>query len=97
MKNFKKIKLYHYPLSRSMRVAWLLNEMKIPFELKSMKLLEGEGMQPEFLKLNPNHAVPVIEYQIDGEEKENIMLFFFFFFEKISVLFEKLGSKAVQY
>jgi glutathione S-transferase len=62
--------LYHYPLSRSVRVRMLLIELGIPHELVRVDLLKGEGMTPEFLALNPNHAVPVLQLTYaDGQQQ----------------------------
>ncbi|KAA1194347.1 glutathione S-transferase family protein [Pseudohalioglobus sediminis] len=56
------LKLYHFPMSRSARVKWLLHELvDDAFELETMRLYEGQQYQPDFLKRNPNHAVPVLE------------------------------------
>jgi len=61
--------LYHYPLSRSVRALWLLNELNVPCEVRRVKLMMGEGLAPEFMALNPNHAVPVLTYTTaDGKE-----------------------------
>lgn len=62
--------LYHYPLSRSVRVRMLLLELGIPHDLIRVDLLKGEGMSPKFLALNPNHAVPVLQLKYtDGQEQ----------------------------
>ena len=54
--------LYHYPLSRSARVKFLLHELcGDDFETVKVDMLKGEGMSPAFLAKNPNHAVPVLE------------------------------------
>ena len=62
--------LYHYPLSRSVRVRMLLIELGIPHEVEQVDLMRGEAMRPEFLERNPNHAVPVLHliYE-DGREQ----------------------------
>ena len=66
--NIQHIKLYHFPLSRSARVKWLLHELlDDAFEVEVMGLYEGQQYQPESLLRNPNHAVPVLEItQDDG-------------------------------
>lgn len=48
----------------------LLIELDIPHELIRVDLLKGEGMSPEYLALNPNHAVPVLKLKYaDGQEQ----------------------------
>jgi glutathione S-transferase len=66
--NIQHIKLYHFPMSRSARVKWLLHELlDEAFDVEVMRLYEGEQYQPENLLRNPNHAVPVLEItQDDG-------------------------------
>ena len=60
--SIKSVKLYHYPLSRSARVKFLLHEIYGDnFEYVFMDMLKGAGRTPEFLMKNPNHAVPVLD------------------------------------
>ena len=63
--------LYHYPLSRSARVKWLLHEMRgEDFETRRVALRQGEQFTSEFLAKNPNHAVPVLTVTYaDGSEQ----------------------------
>ena len=63
--------LYHYPLSRSARVKWLLHEMRGEgFETRRVALRQGEQFTSEFLAKNPNHAVPVLTVTYaDGSEQ----------------------------
>lgn len=35
--------------------------LKIPYELKEVNTLKGDNRKPEFLKINPQHNVPVIK------------------------------------
>lgn len=65
----RRVKLYHFPMSRSARVKWLLHELfEDDFDVELMALYEGQQYQAESLKRNPNHAVPVLELSLsDGE------------------------------
>lgn len=57
--------LYHFPYSQhARRIVSLLEECDIPYQLKHVAMDQGEHMSSGFLKLNPNHQVPVLE---DGE------------------------------
>jgi glutathione S-transferase len=58
------VTLYHSPQSRSVRPRWLLEELGIPYELKSLNLQNQDQKRPEYLKLNPNGAVPTL---VDGD------------------------------
>ena len=57
------ITLYHTTDARSFRALWLLEEMKQPYELKSM-VFPPRATTPEYLKINPTGAVPTMH---DGE------------------------------
>jgi len=69
------VTLYHYPLSRSVRPLIALHEAEIPFHLRTIQLMKGEAYSDEFLKLNPNHAVPVLTLRLvkDGDSQEVVM------------------------
>lgn len=57
--------LYHFPYSQhARRVVSLLEEAKIPYEIRNVAMMEGEHMSPEYLQINPNHKVPVLD---DGD------------------------------
>ena len=50
--------LYHSAQSRSIRPRWVLEEIGVPYELVRLNLQAGEQRTPEYLKINPNGAVP---------------------------------------
>jgi glutathione S-transferase len=56
------ITLYASPHSpNSRKVHWALEEMGVPYTYKNVDLMKREQKQPDFLKLNPNGRVPVID------------------------------------
>jgi glutathione S-transferase len=56
------IKLYGFPLSGNTRRAhWALEELGLRYEYKKIDLVAGDQKRPEFLALNPNGRVPVID------------------------------------
>jgi glutathione S-transferase len=58
----RNLKLYHYPATRSARAKWMLHEVVgDAFEVEIVGLYEGVQYGQEFLRLNPNHGVPVLE------------------------------------
>ena len=68
--SIKSVKLYHYPLSRSARVKWLLHELLDEFETERVALMQGAHYSEDFLAKNPNHAVPVLDIDFeDGTSK----------------------------
>lgn len=58
------MKLFEFAPTRSIRVRWTLQELEIPFEAEEIRLMEGDQLRPEFLKLNPAAKLPVL---VDGE------------------------------
>jgi len=57
------ITLWGGQTSRSIRVAWLLEEMELPYHLRQVDMLAAE-LDPEFLAINPADYIPAIQ---DGE------------------------------
>jgi glutathione S-transferase len=56
----KKMKLYEFAPTRSIRVRWMLQELGVDFESIAVNLMAGEHRHPEFLKINPAGKVPVL-------------------------------------
>jgi glutathione S-transferase len=56
-------RLYNAPQSTcSQRVRFVLNAKGLPFEEVRLKLLQGDQLKPEYLKLNPNGVVPTLDH-----------------------------------
>jgi len=55
------LKLYGSARSRGLRSLWMLGELGIPYEHKDYLPRSAETKTPEFLALNPNARVPVID------------------------------------
>ena len=49
---------------RGFRVVWLLEEMGLPYRLRSVDLLKGAEHDPEFLSVNPAGFIPALQ---DGD------------------------------
>jgi len=57
--------LFHFPYSQhARRVVSLLEENQIPYQLQHVAMDKGEHMSSDFLAINPNHQVPVLQ---DGD------------------------------
>jgi glutathione S-transferase len=57
------MRLYYHPLSsNARRVLMTARHLGIDLELVLVDLAQGAQNRPEFLKLNPNHRVPVLEH-----------------------------------
>jgi glutathione S-transferase len=57
------LKLYEFPPTRSIRVRWMLQELRVPFEAVYVDPSIGELRSPAFLALNPAGKLPVL---VDG-------------------------------
>lgn len=58
------LKLYHTPLTRSMRVKWVLEELKLSYseiELPWRQVMRGRHKTPEYLEKHPLGQIPVLE------------------------------------
>ena len=49
---------------RGFRVVWLLEEMRVPYQLRRVDLLTGVENDPEFLAINPAGFIPAL---VDGD------------------------------
>lgn len=57
------MRLFYHPASTcSRRVLMTAHHLEIKVNLVLVDLFKGEQNSPEFLKLNPNHRVPVLEH-----------------------------------
>lgn len=58
------MKFFFHPSPNPMKVALLLEELQVPYELIGVDTFRGEQHQPAFLKINPNAKVPALQ---DGD------------------------------
>lgn len=56
--------LWHVPLSRSMRVRWLLEEIGCDYELRELSFFDKSMRQPPYSDIHPAGRVPAL--QVDG-------------------------------
>jgi len=72
------MKLYDFlPSGNGYKVRLLLSQLGIPFTLVEKDIMKGETRTPEFLALNPNGRIPVLELD-DGRrlsESDAIMCY----------------------
>jgi glutathione S-transferase len=59
-----KLKIYGVAQSRTSRVLWLVQELGIDYEHVPVSFSSGELRKPEYLALNPNARIPIIQ---DGD------------------------------
>ena len=60
------MKLYYARDSRAVRVAWLLEELNVEYEIKKFDLGSKEMRSPDYLEIHPMGRVPTLE---DGPVK----------------------------
>jgi glutathione S-transferase len=57
------ITLYHASPSRSSIVLWMLEELGQPYDIKLLKLSEGDNLKPDYLAVNPMGKVPALAHR----------------------------------
>ncbi|MFT5701752.1 MAG: glutathione S-transferase [Desulforhopalus sp.] len=68
-----KLILYYAPIACSLVPYITLTEAAAEFELRTINMSKAQNLEPEFLKYNPKHKVPVLV--IDGEPlTENVAI-----------------------
>lgn len=71
MTTIERIKLFHYPASRSARVKWMLHELLgDDFDVEKVPLYDADQYGDAFLAMNPNHAVPTLELSLADGSKQ---------------------------
>lgn len=58
------MKLYFAPDTRAVRIAWLLEELGLPYDLHRMTLGDKAMRSPDYLAINPMGRVPTL---VDGD------------------------------
>jgi len=55
------IRLYTAATPNGKKISIALEELGLPYEVRRVNLQAEEQLKPEFLALNPNHKIPVID------------------------------------
>ena len=58
-----ELTLYHASPSRSSVVLWMLEELGQPYDVKLIRLSEGENLKPDYLAINPMGKVPALAHR----------------------------------
>lgn len=54
------IELYYWPTPNGKKVTILLEECGLEYKVTPVSISRGDQFAPDFLKLNPNHRMPVM-------------------------------------
>jgi len=54
------IELHYWPTPNGKKVTILLEELGLPYKITPVNIQQGAQFSPEFLKMNPNHRMPVM-------------------------------------
>jgi glutathione S-transferase len=57
-----ELTLYHAAPSRSSITLWMLEELGEPYDIKLIKLSDGENLKPDYLAVNPMGKVPALKH-----------------------------------
>jgi GST-like protein len=55
------IRLHTWTTPNGRKISIALEELGLPYEVRRVDLGKNEQLTPEFLNLNPNHKIPVLE------------------------------------
>ena len=53
--------LYYSPGTRAERVRWILDELDLDYQIKTIDLFEGEGQRPDYLAIHPLGQLPALK------------------------------------
>lgn len=59
--NSERIRLHFAPGTRAVRVRWLLEELRVPYELNVVDLWRGAHKRNDYLQIHPLAKVPALE------------------------------------
>ena len=59
------LRLHTWTTPNGRKISIALEELGLPYEVRPVNLGKNEQLTPEFLALNPNHKIPVLE---DGDQ-----------------------------
>ncbi len=54
------IEVYYWPTPNGHKIVIALEELGLPYEIKSVNIGRGEQFQPDFLAISPNNRMPAI-------------------------------------
>ncbi len=61
------IKLYFFPSPNGVKIAIMLEECELPYQLVPVDITKGEQFSSEFLSISPNNKIPVLKDSEGGD------------------------------
>ncbi len=62
------IDFHYWPTPNGWKVSILLEELGIPYEVRSVNIGKGDQFKPEFLAISPNNRMPaIVDHNVDGD------------------------------
>ncbi|MBZ0218071.1 MAG: glutathione S-transferase N-terminal domain-containing protein [Fimbriimonadaceae bacterium] len=83
----KPIDLYYWPTPNGWKVSIMLEECKLPYQVKLVDITKGEQFDPAFLEISPNNRMPAI-VDPDGPGGRPISIF------ESGIILQYLGNKT---
>ena len=56
----KPIELYYWPTPNGVKISIMLEELRVPYEVKYVNIGKGDQFKPDFLKIAPNNRMPAV-------------------------------------
>ncbi len=73
-KQTQPIELYFFPTPNGFKIAIMLEELGIPYNINIVDFHKGEQFAPDFLKISPNNKIPAI-VDPEGPDGKPISIF----------------------
>jgi GST-like protein len=70
----RPIELYFWPTSNGLKISIMLEECRLPYEVKPVNINRGDQFAPGFLSISPNNRIPAI-VDSDGPNGKPIAIF----------------------
>jgi len=70
----KPIQLYYWPTPNGWKISIMLEECRLPYEVRPVDISKGEQFAPDFLAISPNNRIPAI-VDPDGPGGRSIAVF----------------------
>ncbi len=61
------IDLYFWPTPNGRKIAIMLEECGLDYQIRAVNILRGEQFEPDFLEISPNNRIPaIVDHDSDG-------------------------------